>query len=65
VLSEKNRARGYNPIYSSARCFDDEIAYTFADMVPANFSQIAEQIIDAETNLFQSVISRPDPELWI
>jgi hypothetical protein len=23
-LSEKNRARGYNPINSSARCFDDK-----------------------------------------
>jgi hypothetical protein len=52
VSSEKNRARDYNPIYSSARCFEDKIAYTFIDMVPANFSQIAEQIIDAETSLF-------------
>jgi hypothetical protein len=57
--------RGYNPIYSSARCFDDEIAYTFADMVSANFSQIIEQIIDAETSLFRSVVSRPDPKLRI
>jgi hypothetical protein len=40
ALSEKNRARGYNPIYSSARCFEDKIAYTFADIVSANFGRI-------------------------
>jgi hypothetical protein len=34
-------------------------------MVSANFSQIAEQIIDAETSLFRSVVSRPDPNFWI
>jgi hypothetical protein len=57
--------RGYDPIYPSARCFGDEITYTFVDMVPANFSQIAEQIIDTETSLFRSVVSRPDPNLRI
>jgi hypothetical protein len=64
-LSERNRARGYDPIYPSERRVGDEIAYTFADMVPANFSQIAEQIINAETSLFWSVVSRPNPKLWI
>jgi hypothetical protein len=41
------------------------MTYKFADMGPANFSQIAEQIIDAETSLFGSVVSRPDPNFRI
>jgi hypothetical protein len=42
ALSKRNRARGYDPIYPSARCFGDKIAYTEADMVSANFSQITQ-----------------------
>ena len=57
--------RGYDLIYPSPRCFGDQMTYKFADMGPANFSQIAEQIIDAETSLFGSVVSRPDPNLRI
>jgi hypothetical protein len=40
ALSEKNRARDYNPIYSLARCFEDKIVYMFADIVSANFGRI-------------------------
>jgi hypothetical protein len=39
---EWNRVREYDSIYSSARCFDDEIAYTLAALVSTNFGRIAE-----------------------
>jgi hypothetical protein len=42
VLSERNHARGYDRIHSSARCFGDEIMCPLADMVSANISRITQ-----------------------
>jgi hypothetical protein len=39
VLSDKNRARGYDSIHTSSRCFSDKIMGALADMVSANFIQ--------------------------
>jgi hypothetical protein len=51
-FSEKNRARGYNPIYSSARCFEDKIAYTFADIVLANFGRITSNKLSVSKSVY-------------
>jgi hypothetical protein len=40
--SEWNRARDYDPVYSSARCFGGEILYALADMVSANVIRITQ-----------------------
>jgi hypothetical protein len=52
ALSEKNRARGYNPIYSSARCFEDKIVYTFAYIVSANFGRITPNKLSVPKSVY-------------
>jgi hypothetical protein len=46
-------SQGHNDlIYSSARCFIDEIAYTFADMVSANFGRITQSRLSKTKSVF-------------
>jgi hypothetical protein len=52
ALSENNRVRGYNPIYSSARCFEDKIVYTFADIVSANFGWITSNKLSVPKSVY-------------
>ena len=52
ALSEKNRARGYNPIYSSACCFEDKIANTFADIVSANVGRITPNKLSVPKSVY-------------
>jgi hypothetical protein len=52
MLSEKNRARGYNLIYSSARCFKDKIVYMFADIVSANFGRITPNKLSVPKSVY-------------
>jgi hypothetical protein len=41
-VSERNLARGYDPIYPSACYFGDEIMCALADMVSVNFIQFTQ-----------------------
>jgi hypothetical protein len=44
--------RGYNPIYSSSRCFEDKIAYTFADIASANFGRITPNKLSVPKSVY-------------
>jgi hypothetical protein len=52
AVSEKNCARGYNLIHSSACCFEDKIAYTFADIVSANFGRITQNKLSMPKSVY-------------
>jgi hypothetical protein len=65
ALSEKNRAWGYNPIYSSARCFEHKIAYTFADIVSANIGRITPNKLLVSKSVYFGLSFLADSKLWI
>jgi hypothetical protein len=51
-VSERNLARGYDPIYPLARYFGDENECTLADRVSASFGRITQNKLSVSKSVY-------------